>query len=352
MTSRERVLAAIDLGKPDRVPLDIWATAEVWAKLQAHFQTEDINAIRRELHIDGFAGAGPAYIGPQVPTYSDGTVEDYWGIRSRPVQYETGTYYEMCHHPLAFAKTVADLDEYNWPSADWFDFSGVRAQCEAVCETAVIESGYSAPFYFFNKLRGLEQSLLDLALYPELSHEIIRRLCNFFCDYCERLFEAAGGLIDVSQLTDDFGSQTGLMISAAMFDEYFLEGYKRIARLMQDHGVRIFHHDDGAMWELIPRLLDLGVNVLNPVQYVCGNVDLDWLKDTYGDRLCFHGGIENQSILPFGTVDEVREEVRHCIRTLGRGGGFILAPCHNIQAVTPVENIIAMYDTAWEEGWY
>jgi len=94
------------------------------------------------------------------------------------------------------------------------------------------------------------------------------------------------------------------------------------------------------------------VNVLNPVQYVCGNVDLDWLKDTYGDRLCFHGGIENQSILPFGTVDEVREEVRHCIRTLGRGGGFILAPCHNIQAVTPVENIIAMYDTAWEEGWY
>nr|MBP8954295.1 uroporphyrinogen-III decarboxylase-like protein [Armatimonadota bacterium] len=139
MTSRERVLAAIDLGRPDRVPLDIWATAEVWAKLQAHFQTEDINAIRRELHIDGFAGAGPAYIGPQVPTYSDGTVEDYWGIRSRPVQYETGTYYEMCHHPLAFAKTVADLDEYNWPSADWFDFSGVRAQCEAVCEHAVVE---------------------------------------------------------------------------------------------------------------------------------------------------------------------------------------------------------------------
>lgn len=352
MTPRERMMAAIKGGKPDRVPLDIWATGEVWGKLQEHFGTQDIGQIKGELHCDGFAGVAPSYVGPPVPTYDDGTTEDYWGMRYAPMQYETGLYMEQVHYPLAFARTVEDLDDYNWPRIEWFDFGTLREQCETVRESLPIEAGYTAPFYYFNKLRGLEQSLLDLAMDPELSHAIIGRICGFFYDYAEAMFEAAGGLIDVSQLTDDFGSQTGLMISPAMFDEYFDAHYRRLAGLMKDHGVAIFHHDDGAMWELIPRLLDIGIDILNPIQYKCGDISLDWLQETYGDRLCFHGGIENQGILPFGTAEQVREEVRHCIGTLGRGGGYILAPCHNIQAVTPVENILAMYETAYEEGWY
>lgn len=351
MTPRERMITALDGGKPDRVPLDIWATGEVWAKLRAHFGTDDIAAIKAALHIDGFAGVGPAYVGPPIPTYSDGTTENYWGMRSRPVRYETGVYMELCYHPLASARSIKDLDDYRWPSPDWFDFSGVRQQCEER-RALPIEAGYSAPFFFFNNLRGLEQSLVDLALDPEFSHAVIHRLCDFFYGFCERLFEAGGGLIDVTQLTDDFGSQTGLLISEEMFDEFFAPHYRRLARLMKDHGVRIFHHDDGAMWPLIPRLLDIGVQILNPVQYRCGNIDLGWLKDTYGDRLVFHGGVDNQQVLPFGTVEDVRAEVRKCLATLGRNGGYILAPCHNLQAVTPVENIIALYETAFEEGVY
>jgi len=351
MTSRERVLTALDRGVPDRVPLDIWATGEVWQKLMAHFGTEDLGAINGALHIDGFGGAGPAYVGPKIPTYDDGTTEDYWGMRYQPMQYETGAYAEQVYYPLAHAETVADLDDYAWPSLDWFDFSPVRAQCEAQPDVA-IQAGYVAPFYFFNKLRGLEQSLIDLAAEPEMSHAIIGRLCEFFYGYTERLLEAAGGLIDVTQLTDDFGTQTDLMISIEMFDEYFADHYRRIATLMHDHGARVLHHDDGAMWSLLPRLTDIGIDVLNPVQYKCGDIDLGWLKETYGDQIAFHGGVDNQEILPFGTVDEVREEVRHCIGTLGKGGGYMLAPCHNLQAVTSVESIVAMYETAYEEGWY
>ncbi len=351
MTSRERTLAAIDLGTPDRVPLDIWATEEVWGKLRAHFQTEDNAVVRRALHIDGFSGAGPAYVGPAIAQLTDGSTADYWGMRTRPMQYPTGVYSEQCHWPLAFAKTVADLEQYAWPSPDWFDFRGVREQCEAHREHA-IEAGYFAPFYFFNKLRGLEQSLLDLALNPELAHAIVDRLGDYFYRYAERLFEAGGGLIDITQLTDDFGTQTGLMISLEMFDEFFLPHYRRLAKLIHDHGIRIFHHDDGAMWDLIPRLIDLGVAVINPIQYRCGNIDRAWLKATYGDRLAFHGGVENQAVLPFGSVAEVAAEVRECIATLGQGGGYILAPCHNLQAVTPVENIVAMYETAYEAGEY
>ena len=351
MTPRERMLTAMDGGVPDRIPLDIWATGEVWARLQAHFGTQDNGAIVQALHLDGFAYVGPTYVGPAVPTYEDGTTEDFWGMRHRPVRYETGTYMEQCHYPLAFAGTVADLEDYRWPSPDWFDFSTIRQQCEAQRHLP-IKAGYVAPFYYFNLLRGLEQSLVDLATDPELSHAIVGRICDFFYRFSERLYEAGGGLIEVGELTDDFGTQTGLMISEAMFDEFFAPHYRRLAGLMKDHGVRIFHHDDGAMWDLLPRLIDIGIDILNPIQYRCGNVDLAWLNATYGKRLCFHGGVDKQEVLPFGSVEDVIEETRKCIATLGQGGGYILAPCHNLQAVTPVENIIAMYQTAYEEGRY
>ena len=351
MNSRERVLTAIELGTPDRIPLDIWATVEVWQKLQEHFGTDDLEVIRQKLHIDGFANVGPAYVGPEIPVYADGTIENYWGMRTSPREYEGGVYHEQSFYPLSFAATVHDLDEYRWPSADWFDFSGVREQCEQSPDRAIM-AGYFAPFYYHNLTRGLELSLIDLAMEPELAHAIIGRICDFYYDYAERLFEAGGGLIDVSQLTDDFGTQTGLMISTAMFDEFFDHHYRRLARLMKHHGVRIFHHDDGAMWELLPRLIDIGIDILNPIQYRCGNLDLDWLNDTYGDRVCFHGGVDNQEVLPFGSVDDVIAETRKCIETLGRAGGYILAPCHNLQTVSPVENIIAMYETAHNEGIY
>ena len=253
-------MTAIEGGVPDRIPLDIWATGEVWEKLKAHFGTEDLGAIQQALHIDGFSGVGPAYVGPAVPTHTDGATEDYWGMRYAAMRYETGLYMEQTHYPLAFARTVADLDSYAWPSVDWFDFSSVRQQCEAAGHLP-IKAGYVAPFYFFNKLRGLEQSLVDLVADPELSHAIIDRICGFFYAFSERLYEAGGGLIDVGELTDDFGTQTGLMISTAMFDEYFAPHYRRIARLMKDHGLRIFHHDDGAMWELLPRLIDIGIDI-------------------------------------------------------------------------------------------
>ncbi|MBI2300448.1 MAG: uroporphyrinogen-III decarboxylase-like protein [Armatimonadetes bacterium] len=351
MTPRERMLTALDRGRPDRVPLDIWATGEVWQKLFAHFGTESVAEVKQWLHVDGFNHVDPVYAGPPIPTYPDGTVENYWGMRFSPQRYATGVYHEQSHCPLAFVQSVADLDRYPWPRADWFDFTTVREQCERQRDLPVMAGSFS-PFYFHNLLRGLEQSLVDLAILPELTHVLVERLSDFHYAYCERLFEAAGGLIDITMFADDFGTQTGLMVSQAMVEEFHLPAYRRLSRLCRDHGVRVFHHDDGAIWDLLPGLIDSGVNVLDPVQYRCGPVDLDWLKDTHGGRLAFHGGVDNQEVLAFGTVDDVREEVRKCLRTLGRGGGYILAPCHNLQPVSPVENIVALYETAFEEGVY
>lgn len=352
MTSRERLLCALDNQIPDRVPLGIWATPEVWARLREHFSVATNQAVEEQLHVDRWVGLGAPYLGPPPPAAPPGYAIDYWGRWSRPVDYGTGTYWEQCRWPLAEVTSVAELDEHPWPSPDWFDYQAVRRQALALRGEAVIESGYFAPFFFYNLQRGLEASLLDLAAEPELAHAIVDRLGDFFYGCAERLYDTCHGLIDVGQLTDDYGSQTNLLISPAVFDEYFLPHYRRIAKLMRDHGVRVFHHDDGAMWPLIPRLVEVGVQVLNPIQYKCGPIELAWLNETWGDRLAFHGGVDNQEILPFGTPDQVREEVRHCLRDLAPGGGYILAPCHNLQPVTPTENILAMYQTAWDEGWY
>ena len=351
MNSRERVLTAIERGIPDRIPLDIWATGEVWLKLQAHFGTDDNEVIQQRLHIDGFAHVGPAYVGPEIPVHEDGTTEDYWGIRRTPKEYDTGVYYEVSFHPLAFARTLSDLDSYRWPDPDWFDYSTIKDQCEQNRDRAIMGGG-CMPFYYHNLTRGLELSLIDLVADPEMAHVIITRICDFFYGFYERMLDAAEGLIDVAHLTDDFGTQNGLMISPQVFDTFFDGHYRRLAKLIKDHGAKIIHHDDGAMWDLLPRLIDIGIDILNPIQYRCGNLDLNWLNDTYGDRLCFHGGVDNQEVLPFGSVDDVIAETRKCIQTLGRGGGYILAPCHNLQAVSPVENIIAMYETAYNEGVY
>ena len=151
-----------------------------------------------------------------------------------------------------------------------------------------------APFYVFNVLRGLETSLMDLAADEELSVYILDRICSFLYEFHERFFDASGGRLDITQVTDDFGTQTGLMISLSMFDTYFKSWYRRFIRLAKDHGIKVFHHDDGAIMDLIPSIVDLGVEILNPIQWDLPGMGLEKLKDDFGSALCFHGGVDNQ----------------------------------------------------------
>jgi uroporphyrinogen decarboxylase len=349
MTPRERMLAAIRHQKVDRVPTDIWATDEVYQKLRAHFGADaDINAA---LRIDGMASFTPEYIGPTLPAVPENEQVNYWGMRNRRVQYPTGIYWEQYFHPLAFARTPRDLREYAWPKADWFDYSKLRERTKAARERQLVMSGYMAPFYFHNLLRGLEQSLVDPHEDTELTHAIVGGISDFFYEHHRRIFESADGFVDIAQVTDDYGSQTGPLISLETFRTYYRPHFERFIALCKEFGVLVFHHDDGACRDFLPDMIEMGVDVLNPVQWVCPGMEREGLKRDFGKALCFHGGIDNQRILPFGTPEEVRAEVRASIDSLASDGtGYILAPCHNIQAVTPVENIVAMYDEAWRYG--
>ncbi len=349
MNARERMLAAINHETLDRIPTDIWATDEVMAKLRDYFGADaDPYAL---LRIDGMAYVGPRYIGPPPPATAQDETIDMLGIRQRRTEYATGVYYEQVHCPLASARTIDDLERFPWPRADWFDYSQMRDAARAVHDRQVVQCGYMAPFYYHNLLRGLEQSLVDPLDDPDFTHHLLNRLCDYFYEHHLRLFESCDGLIDIAQVTDDYGSQTGPMIGLETFREFYRPHMQRFIDLCHGFGIKVFHHDDGAIRPFLPDLVALGIDILNPVQWTCPGMELAGLKRDFGDKICFHGGIDNQRILPFGTPDEVRAEVRHNIDNLASDGtGYILAPCHNLQAVSPVENIIAMYDEAWHYG--
>jgi uroporphyrinogen decarboxylase len=182
---------------------------------------------------------------------------------------------------------------------------------------------------------------------PEFTEHLLQCISDFFTDYHEACFKAAQGLIDITQVTDDFGAQTGLLISPRVFDGFYYQPMQRAIDLAKSYGITVFHHDDGDCRPMLPRFVKMGVQILNPIQWRCGDWDLGALKDQFGTDLCFHGGVDNQQTLPFGTVDNVRAEVQHLAQTLGRDRtGLIIAPCHNLQSITPVENIVAMYEEA------
>jgi len=346
MTHRERILASIEHKPVDRIPTDYWGTTEATLKFMKELGASNVMELWEILDIDKILGAGPGYIGPALDDSCD-----YWGVKYRAVSYadNQGTYYEMCGHPLQQYETIEEIEaNYAWPSADWFDFSTVAEQCERHPEHA-IEAGYVAPFYMFNNIRGLEQSLMDLSVNEEFAFYIIDKICSFLYDYHERLFESAKGKIDITQVTDDFGTQTGLMISIKMFEKYFEKHYRRFIKLAKDHGIKVFHHDDGSIMPIMPKLAKLGIDILNPIQWHLPGMDLNRLKQGFGDKICFHGGVDNQHVLPFGTVSEVEREVAACMDSLWSDRtGYILAPCHNVQSITPVENLLAMYRTAYD----
>jgi uroporphyrinogen decarboxylase len=187
---------------------------------------------------------------------------------------------------------------------------------------------------------------------PELVHYCLDRLFDFCYEHTRRIYEQIPGRVNLSYVAEDMGSQQGLLISPEHIREYLLPRMKRMMDLVHEAGAYVFHHTDGAVMPIIPDLVEAGIDVLNPVQWRCEGMDRAVLKERFGDRIAFHGAMDNQYTLAFGSVDEVVREVEDNIGLLGEGGGYILAPCHNIQAVSPPENVVAMYEAAYELGWY
>jgi len=347
MTQRERWLAVLNGEVPDRVPMDYRATKETDEKLMRHLGCATMSEVFKKLHIDEVVTVGPKYIGPPIPPD-----EDIYGIGFRDVEYEGGVYREAVRFPLASCKSVEEIEAaYRWPSPDWYDYSVLPEQVRGK-EDCVIRGGGSECFDIYRWLRGEEQGYIDLVEHPDIAHYCLKKLYDFRYEVTRRIYETIPGRIIWTWVAEDLASQRGLNISLEQVEEFILPHMKRMIELVHQAGAYAFHHSDGAMRANLPNMVRIGIDVLDPVQWRCDGMDREEMKRQFGDRIAFHGAMDNQYTLAFGSVEEVRREVEDNIRILGRDGGYILGPCHNIQVISPPENIVAMYEAAYALGHY
>lgn len=354
MTSRERILATLDRRSVDRLPVDIWHTPEVGEQLRKYAGTANDLDMYRKLGIDkivwvfmGYKAASGESTGSQVGAGAESaTSRTMWGVPLRGIQSGQAHYEEFGEPPMLGYENASDVEKYPWwPDVERFDYaSAVSSAKEAHKDFAVIGPWVSF-FEIYCQLRGIEQAMMDLVLYPDLVEAVLDRIENIQTEMMKRFFAQAKDYLDLVFISDDMGTQNSLLMSPEMWSRHLEPRMRRWCELVHSYGLKVFFHTDGAAEPLIAPLIECGIDVLNPIQHVCPGMETAELKRKYGRRVIFHGGVDNQNVLPFGTPEDVRKEVRMLLKTLGAGKeGFICASCHNIQAGTPVDNILAMID--------
>jgi len=340
MIPRERVLTALSHRQPDRTPCDFWAEDCTWNRLFAHVGHTDKDRLLDDLGVDVRHLDLP---GPQERDLGGGLYENYWGERYVYKQTAWGKTREDSRGALADAKSLTDLEQFSWPTHDLFDYSVLAAQCRRYEDHAIFY-GFADVWQRPALVRGWEGMFVDMAEQPEWSHFLCRKFTDFYKEDYARAAEATGGRIDLYLLISDLGSQSGPLISLGMFRRFVAPYLKEMVDCIHSLGGKAIYHSCGAIRAFIPDLIGLGVDLLDPIQPVNAEMAPERLKADFGDRLVFHGGIDMQHLLPHGSPDEVRAEVRRYCQALGRNGGYILGPAHLFQPDVPPENILAVYD--------
>lgn len=359
MTSRERVLRAIALETPDRTPVDFWSRPDVTRRLQAHLGLPDHESLLQRLRVDlravsveevhpafdaretSVLGGDSAYSGKRFLMRPDGSYEDAWGVVRR--QDAQRLYDEWITGPLVEDR---DLDAYTWPPDDFLEpLESLRTRVAAHHPDYAVLGDIKLPFKAAWELRGLNNVLCDMLVDPEYARELLERVAAYETQRALRLVRAG---VDILGVYGDLAMQDRMLVQPKAWRE--LEKpilVKMIQRLKAERPeVSIFFHSDGDVSEIIEDYLDIGAQVLNPIQPEC--MDPAAVKKAYGDRLALHGTISLQRTLPNGTPEDVGAEIRVRIETCGENGGLILCPSNLLQPDIPVENIVALYDTPRE----
>lgn len=342
MNSRERVLAALSQQQPDRTPVDFWAEPATLNRLYAHVGHRDFARLCRELQVDIWHLEMPT---PPDQELRPGVWQNYWGERFLYRATPWGPMREDMAGALNAARSLADLEAFPWPTPDRFDYSGLAAQCARFDDCALLY-GFADVWQRPGLVRGWENWFLDHLEHPEWVHWLCRRFVAFYKEDYTRAAEATAGRIDLYLVLSDLGHQTAPLISLSMFHEFVAPYLKELFDCIHGLGGRALYHSCGCVASFLPEIVALGADVLDPLQPVSADLQPEALQAALGGRVCFHGGLDMQKLLPFGTVAEVQEQVRRYCRVLGQGGGYILAPAHLFQPEVPPETILAFYEVA------
>lgn len=348
MNAKQRILTALSHREAELTPF-AWGfgpTPEMGVILEKYCLEKGLSWKKlREMSGD-ITGVGPDYIGKMPP---DGnTFTGIWGIKLKSMNYGGGEYQEFTDFPLAGFENPERLEKYPWPDPLAYDYGNFRAKLAAnpiVSEKAV--NMYSGnPFEIYCWMTGLEEALVNTIVNPELVKCALDHITGFFEKKLECCMKEAGDLIDIVFLADDLGSQNGLLISRESYRDILQPFHRRLADCAKKSNprVKVMFHSDGAVFDIIPDLIDAGIDIHEAVQTDAGGMEPERLKTAYGDKLCFHGAISVQSLLPWGDARKVREESSRLVKILGKNGGYIPAPSHAIQTGTPPENVFAMME--------
>lgn len=343
LTSRQRTLNALTYKGLDRLPTFYQATPEFDATLRQHMGLATRADLDVALGVD-MKHVAPRYIGPELRHFPDGSWEGIWGERYNNIPYEQGTYPEAVYLPYAGITDVADLDKFRFPSADWFDYSALPGQCDKLAGYAISFGGAGTPDFMngIARCRGVEQVLLDVGNRDPVYLKLMEKRHEYFYQWCERALQAAGGKIDILALGEDYGSQRGLLVSPRTFDRLFRPFMQEYFDLAHKYGARAMMHSCGSVRDLIPRFVDMGLDILDVVQVDAVGMSIAELHREFHGKIVLRGTMSVQSTLPFGTREDVRREVA-LRQELYRAGGMIIGPTHAIQPLTPVENVLEMY---------
>ncbi|MBW6474625.1 MAG: hypothetical protein K0B14_15975 [Anaerolineaceae bacterium] len=382
MDSRERVLTALQHKNSDRVPIDIGSsmmtgihrdTYHRWRSLlglpkdgtnhffepsmQIVYAAEDFFDIL-EIDTRPALPAWPRSYPLDIHEDQDSTYYyDEWGYglkmpKSDPI------YYSLFYHPLRNAEYLSDLKNHPFPDPnDKTRLLPINDQiklAEQKEKATVLNNVCAGTMEVASWLRGLDQFLMDLALQPEMAEYLLDKVLNFKLAYWEMVLNEFGDQIDVVVESDDIGTQASLLISPKMYRKYIKPRHKQIIDYIKSKSsAKVFFHSCGAIRPIIPDLIEIGVDILNPVQFNLTGMDAKSLKKDFGEDIVFWGGgIDTQTILSRRTPEEVRENVRQQIEILAESGGFVFATVHNIQAEVPPENLIAMWQAVMDFGQY
>ena len=385
MTSYERVKAALEHREPDRIPFDLGAAAVTSININslrtlkkylglpgevklrdritqiAHIEQDIIDVLK--IDVKSVCPQASRIKGLERDLgFADGydRIIDEWGMGWRmPIQ--GGHYYDLFKSPLAGLETIKEVENYPWPDAlDMTRYADMKVDADRIVNTEkmgfFLERMSSGMWEHAMWMRGYEQFFMDMMTNPGLVQAIMEKILEINKQYWERAIEAVGDNLLVVSMADDLGSQNSLLVDLQDYKEQIWPFHKRLFDFIKAKAkskVYIFFHNDGAVIETFPLLIEAGVDIMNPFQVNCEGMDTRKFKKEFGEDLTIWGGsCDNQLVMPFGKPQQVRDETRRRIEDLAPGGGFIFAPIHVIQNGVPPENIMAWWETLQEYGTY
>lgn len=339
MNSRERVLAVFENKPTDRPPCWCGASDEFWEKAKVQTGLEDEELLRRLG--DDFRRVYAKYVGPVVPLkYNNATYMTVFGVERDGLGYG-----QPLHHPLEGA-TIKDIEEYPWPDSEWMDVSNIKKEAKKYNREYAILGGDWSPFWHDAiDLLGMENILVKMCTEPELVDLVLKKIVDYYYCVSQMIFEEAGDEIDIFFIGNDFGGQTGPLMGPEMFRQFIYPHLNRLVDLGHSYGLIVQMHCCGGVYELIPLMIEAGLDALHALQPDCNGMDLVRLKTEFGDKLVLNGGIDSKKILINGSVEYVKEQTLKVLDIMMPGGGYIAGASHDtILEETPVENVLAMFD--------